>query len=530
MRLLFFLILSFNSIGQSNTFFNDADVFFKKYVKNGRVDYGSVKSGKELKLLIHEVETEGIHEEKEFAYLINVYNLIVIDKIINSYPVNSPMDNASFFDEKKSVINGVKISLNELENDIIRKKYKDPRIHFVLVCAGLGCPPITNFAYRPEKLDEQMERQTKLALNNPDFVYEKDGTTQLSEIFSWYTSDFGKNNSEVIDFINKYRKKPFSKENKVRFYPYDWSLNDTKLEVDDILSLDRRAPLSEEQNLQQFNAGSLLGKGKMDITLFNTLYTENKQNWLGQEFTGYRTSFMTHLFQYTIGVTKDRRFNIGLDVSFRSSGRSSDSTFRGVGQAFAYKNNDSSRVGITNIGLRLKFQPFKNVKDFSLQSTLSFPTIKHPEGSNGVNNGGQALFWADWSRTTWWNQFFYTKSFGNKFQLFTELDFLFRFRLNKNQIGMMDIPASVFFSYFPHKKVTIYAMTQHVHRFTNDIDGNLAKGNDWVIPMNYTASGIGLKFLPVSNLTLEFLYTNFWRGRNSGLGSTFNFGIKFITR
>lgn len=530
MKILFFTLLTFGATAQNTSFFNDADAFFKKYVKNGRVNYSAIKSGDDLQPIIESIQKSPIESSNEFAYLINAYNLLVIDKVISSYPIGSPMEKPSFFEEKKSILNGKKVSLNELENEIIRKKFKDPRVHFVLVCAGLGCPPITNFAYLPKKLEQQMNQQTKLALNNNNFVYEKDGTTYLSEIFNWYSSDFGKNNPEIIDFINRYKSTPFPKENKIRHYPYDWTLNDVNFKIKKSPSSDLTQPKQKEQNLQQFNAGSLLDQGKMDITLFNTLYTENKQNWMGQKISGYRTSFMTHLLQYTIGVTKDKRFNIGIDINFRSSGRSSDSTFRGIGQAFAYKNNDSSRVGITNVGLRLKFQPFKTVKNFTLQSTLSFPTIKHPEGSDGTNNNGQALFWADWSRTTWWNQFFYTKSIGNKFQLFAELDLLFRFRLNKNQIGMMDIPASVFFSYFPHKKVTIYAMTQHVHRFTNDIDGNLAKGNDWVVPMNYTASGLGLKFLPIPNLTLEFLYTNFWRGRNSGLGSTFNFGIKFITR
>ena len=91
----------------------------------------------------------------------------------------------------------------------------------------------------------------------------------------------------------------------------------------------------------------------------------------------------------------------------------------------------------------------------------------------------------------WWNQFFYTKSFG-KFQVFAEFDMLFRFKIYEEQIGMLDLPMSAFFSYFPTNKITIYAMTQHVPRFTNDYNPDIT--TDWVIPSNYTASGLGFKY------------------------------------
>jgi hypothetical protein len=211
---------------------------------------------------------------------------------------------------------------------------------------------------------------------------------------------------------------------------------------------------------------------------------------------------------------------VGFDVNFKSSASSTDSTAKGISNAFLYTNTDSSRVGITSAGLRLKLQPFKSVTNFTIQSSLLVPTIKIPEGDAN-------LFWADWARVTWWNQFFYTKSFG-KFQVFTEFDLLFRLKIYDNQISMLDLPMGVFLSYFPTKKITIYGMTQHVPRFTNDIKPQTS--NDWVIPSNYTASGLGMKYQINRGLNIELLYTNFWRGTNSGLGRTFNFGIKYISK
>jgi hypothetical protein len=267
----------------------------------------------------------------------------------------------------------------------------------------------------------------------------------------------------------------------------------------------------------------------MDFTLFNTLYTESENNWEGVNFDNYRATFVTHLLQFTYGISKSQRVNVGLDINFKSSGRANNTdNFAAIDRAFAYKNNDSIRVGIASVGARIRLQPFKAVNNFTLQSTLSIPTIKHPEGFNDPLNLDN-LYWADWDRITWWNQFFYTKDFS-KFQLFTEIDFLYRFARYDSQRGMLDLPASIFLSYFPTSKITIYAMTQHLTRLTNNINDYDFIVTDWVIPANYTASGMGLKYQFSSNLNVELLYTNFWRGTNSGTGNTFNIGLKYITR
>jgi hypothetical protein len=525
-----FLISFFGSTQQSFDFFNTTDSFLKKHCLNGKVDYQSVKSDTTLSTLIQHIESDAIPVGDEKAYLINVYNLFVINQVAINYPVDSPMDDPSFFTKKYMNLNGEKISLNYLENEILRKDYADPRLHFVLVCGAIGCPPIVNFAYRTSMLEEQLNTQAKKSLNNSAFVYQKadDKSIYLSEIFNWYTSDFGKTNTDVINYINSFRSEPFDDSYRIKFYPYNWTLNGKSTVVRALESIDGE-PTPPSVSLQQFTAGSLLAKGKMDFTLFNTMYTESSQNWLGDRFSGYRTTFMTHQLQWTIGATKNKRINVGLDLSFRYSGQSSDSTIGGLKTAFALKNTDSSRVGLTSAGIRLKFQPFKNVSDFSVQTTFLIPTIEHPEGKQPTAEDSRTLYWADWNRFTWWNQFFYTKSFGD-FQLFAEADLLFRFRSNESQIGMLDLPVSAFLSYFPTKKITVYAMTQHVHRLTNNITPNDPIVTDWVIPSSYTASGLGFKYQILSNLNIELLYTNFWRSRNAGLGSTFNIGIKFLTR
>lgn len=516
-------LISTASIAQ-NSFINATDGFLKKHVIEGKINYRAIKnSPSELHQLLNIIALQNIPEGDKKAYLINAYNVLVISSIVEAFPINSPEDVPGFFDNKSHIVSNEKVSLNYLEKNLIFKNFKDPRLHFVLVCGALGCPPITDFAYKTNELEQQLNKQTTLALNSGFLrVNNTEKSVQISEIFKWYAADFGGNNQSVLTYINSYRTTPIPLKYKIGFYNYNWKLNiqnnSTHGNVDDKkITLDNNSGT----NLQTFTAGSLLRKNQFDYTLFNTLYTESKGNWLGVNNTGYRKTFVTHLMQLTYGVSKNKRINLGLDLNFKYSGSVETSDkFSEISEAFQFKNTQSSRVGLTAIGLRLKLQPFKTVKDFTIQSTFQAPVIKDAEGSTN-------LYWADWDRLTWWNQFFYTKTF-NKFQVFGEVDLLFRFRKYESQIGMLDIPLNLFLSYFPTPKMTLYAMSQHVPRLTNQINPEVQ--NDWVIPSNYTASGFGVKYQVTSQINLEILYSNFWRGTNSGLGNTFNFGIKYITK
>ena len=369
-KLLAFLIfLSSVNLGSSQTndvFFKDADAFFKTYVFDGKVKYTEISTVGKLELanLIDFIANHTYSEDIKKAYLINAYNLFVIDQIISHHPISSPMDVPGFFEDKNSVLNGEMIALNTLENDLLRKTYKDPRFHFVLVCGGLGCPPITNFVYTPAKLEEQIEIQTGKALNNSDFVYQKD---EEKKRFTYQKYLIGtplileKNNKEILAYINTYRKTPFSLDYKVKNYSYNWSLNNNTTTL-------KRVPVVTEAGSvvtptssggQSFNAGSLLRKGQFDFTLFNTMYTQTKSEWLGQTFNGPRATFNTYLIQMTYGNSKSKRINIGLDLYMKSSGSSSDLSFKGVSNAFNFTNTDSTRAGLASVGVKLKFQPFK---------------------------------------------------------------------------------------------------------------------------------------------------------------------------
>ena len=214
-------------------FFSKSDSFFKSYVKNGRVDYKGIKTNPNQLDEILDL-AKGISVSKDDvanyqSFWINAYNLQVIKGIMDAYPVKSPLDINGFFDKTKRDVGGKQITLNDIENKLLRGNFsKEARFHFVLVCAGLGCPPIINEAYVPGKLDAQLQRQTKLALNNPNFIKPKGKKVLLSQIFEWYKGDFTQGGTSEIDYINQYRNEKFDAKSKIGYYPYDWALNEAK--------------------------------------------------------------------------------------------------------------------------------------------------------------------------------------------------------------------------------------------------------------------------------------------------------------
>lgn len=232
-RILFiFALTTVMGIGKSTAnFFNDADAFFHKYVKNGRVAYSEIKSNpSELNNLLEQIgsfDLNSANDATKKAFMINAYNILAISGIIDKYPVKSPMKVSNFFDNKKHTVAGTKMSLNQLEKSKLYPWAKDSRLHFVLVCAAVSCPKLASFAYKPENLEAQIEKVTKSTLNDPEFIRVSGKKVELSEIFNWYGSDFKEGGKTVISYINQYRTSKLETKG-LRFYTYNWNLNDKK--------------------------------------------------------------------------------------------------------------------------------------------------------------------------------------------------------------------------------------------------------------------------------------------------------------
>ena len=197
-------------------------------------------------------------DSQKVAFWLNAYNALTLKAIIDNYPIKSSFFKSRIY-PKNSIrqIPGVwskikfkimrkNTTLSHIEHEILRKEFDEPRIHMAMVCAAMSCPPLRNEPYTAEKLDAQLNDQTKKFLAEPKKfkIDRKNNKVYLSPIFKWFAADFitkyatktpipgqDKNVSAVINFITKHcedniadylKKGKF----KVEYLKYDWSLNE----------------------------------------------------------------------------------------------------------------------------------------------------------------------------------------------------------------------------------------------------------------------------------------------------------------
>lgn len=187
--------------------------------------------------------------EHTFAYYINGYNALAMLNALNRYPGLTSLSDivTDFFYFTEVKIDGDTINLYDLENSVIRpmmrKHYVDKgqgtkfgRVHFALNCASASCPKLPNEAFTPDRIEAQLERETRRFVSETRNVTVNDDTrtVTLSRIFDWYKDDFTNDAGEPINpltWINMYRPedKQLDASYTIAFYEYDWTLNDQKL-------------------------------------------------------------------------------------------------------------------------------------------------------------------------------------------------------------------------------------------------------------------------------------------------------------
>lgn len=214
------------------------DKLLSTYVDGqGRVSYGKLKGNeadyKSFKAYVARVEAAKIdskqHPKKaRLAFYINAYNATVIQAVLaDVYPgKKSVMDVKGFFDGKKHTVAGKSMTLNELENDLIRPKFKDARVHFVLVCAAKSCPKLQRKALTQENVYRVMNSATRSFINKSTSI--KDGTITTSKLFEWFKDDFTTySKAETVQqYLAKFHKTPEKFEGaELTFSDYDWALN-----------------------------------------------------------------------------------------------------------------------------------------------------------------------------------------------------------------------------------------------------------------------------------------------------------------
>jgi len=255
--------------------------------------------------------------------------------------------------------------------------------------------------------------------------------------------------------------------------------------------------------IQNLTPSKLIGEGQWDLKLFNNLYTQNESTFASDD--GIRQNFFTSTLEVFTGVSETKRVNVGAIVEYRANGRD---FILGDGS-----NERRTTSGITSIAPAIKFVPFKNLGNFSILSAFSIPLVSNENDDNGV--------FLDQNGFTWQNRFFYDYTFpGKKWQLFTELNSELNFGDKEKSFAnnSLNLTPGVFLSYFPSSKFTVLGLAQHSQR--------LDLGNDFT--QNFTALGGGAKYQLTNELNVEVLYTNFVRGENTGLGETFNIGLRAV--
>ncbi len=226
------LLCSSGLLGQPKDFFSDAQAFFEGYVSSGLINYDSLKNnpapldGLARQIGNYRIAGKTLDEQK--AFYTNAYNLLVIKQIVENYPTEGPMNIPGFFNQKTYRVAGRNVTLDELEKEILFAAFPDPRLHFVLVCAAIGCPPIADYAYMPDSLETQIETKTREVLNISWYVRIYKDRTLVSKVFDWYLPDFVNDAGSVKTFINKYRIIQIPDNHDIATYDYDWSLNDSK--------------------------------------------------------------------------------------------------------------------------------------------------------------------------------------------------------------------------------------------------------------------------------------------------------------
>jgi hypothetical protein len=213
----------------------------QRWVADGLVDYAGLRRDGRGALETYLAGLSGAcaadyeqwTREERIAFWLNAYNAATVRLILEHYPIASIRKigwlPGAAFREKLLPMEGLKaatISLDDIENGTLRSAFREPRIHFALVCAARSCPALRNEAYRGAELDRQLDEQARQFLHDPrkNRVDTATRTLWLSPIFKWYRGDFEASGGSLPGYLTRYLGDVGDYD--VEFLDYDWSLND----------------------------------------------------------------------------------------------------------------------------------------------------------------------------------------------------------------------------------------------------------------------------------------------------------------
>lgn len=206
----------------------------------GMVDYAAIKRqpadlDRYLSVLAS-VKLDALDPQQRLATLINAYNAFTLKLISERYPIATIKDipEPERWKAVRWNLGGTTTSLDAIEHEMIRGKYAEPRIHFALVCAGRGCPPLRAEPYTGARLEAQLDHQMKRthAADTQWSTYDAAANKlTVTAIYKWFEGDFTQSAANVPAFVARYRPDvrraiDAGRVPTVEHAPYDWGLND----------------------------------------------------------------------------------------------------------------------------------------------------------------------------------------------------------------------------------------------------------------------------------------------------------------
>lgn len=181
------------------------------------------------------IDPLSLNQAEQKAYWINLYNVLTVQLILNHFPTASITNIGSNplefgpWNEPAIDINGISLSLNDIEHRIIRPLYNDYRIHFAVNCASIGCPNLAAEPYTARAMDAQLDRAASEFVNHSRGVRIETDELFLSSLFDWYAEDFGASQAEILATLGRHTTADITQSLQAFSgkpqYDYDWGLN-----------------------------------------------------------------------------------------------------------------------------------------------------------------------------------------------------------------------------------------------------------------------------------------------------------------